>query len=69
MNAVLAGHDIDGSAIYVGRALHEGDMIPAKVMPSKQIAYVPYGGAEIPKHDYQVSFFFMSKPSIFDVSC
>lgn len=30
-NAVQAGHDIDGSAIYVGRAFHEGDWIAAKV--------------------------------------
>lgn len=38
----------------MGRAFHEGDMIPAKVIPSRQVAYISYGGAEIPKHDYQV---------------
>lgn len=36
-NAVIAGHDIDGVAIYVGRAYHEGDLIPAKVIPSKHV--------------------------------
>lgn len=56
-DAVIAGHDIDGATIYVGRAFHEGDMIPAKVIPSKQIAYVPFGGSEIPKYDYQVRNF------------
>lgn len=55
MDAVVAGHDIDGSQIYVGRAYHEGDLIPAKVIPSKQVAYVPHGGQEIPKNEYQVS--------------
>lgn len=54
MDAVVAGHDVDGSTIYVGRAYHEGDLIPAKVIPSKNIAYVPHSGQEIPKHEYHV---------------
>lgn len=54
MDAVVAGHDIDGATIYVGRAFHEGDMIPAKVIPSKNVAYIPYNCEEIPKYDYQV---------------
>lgn len=54
MDAVIAGHDLDGSTIYVGRAYHEGDLIPAKAIPSKQIAYVPHGGQEVPKQEYQV---------------
>lgn len=53
-NAVVAGNDIDGSTIYVGRAFHEGDMIPAKVIPSKQVAYVPFSGSEVTKYEYQV---------------
>jgi len=52
--AILAGNDADGSPIYVGRAYHEADQIPAKVLPSKQVAYVPYGGQEIPKHQFEV---------------
>ncbi|XP_031620100.1 uncharacterized protein LOC116338776 isoform X3 [Contarinia nasturtii] len=54
MDAVVAGHDVDGATIYVGRAFHEGDMVPAKVIPSKNVAYIPYNCAEIPKYDYQV---------------
>lgn len=57
MDAVVAGQDIDGTTIYVGRAFHEGDMIPAKVIPSKQVAYIPYNGSEIAKYDYQVRIF------------
>lgn len=55
MNAVIAGHDIDGAPIYVGRSYHDGDLIPAKVIPSKQIAYIAYNGQEIAKYDYHVS--------------
>ncbi|XP_066259122.1 uncharacterized protein [Euwallacea similis] len=52
--ALLGGNDIDGSPIYVGRAFHEGDWIPAKVIPSKHIAYVPYGGNEVGVEKFQV---------------
>lgn len=54
-NAVHAGHDTDGAPIFVGRAFHEGDQLPAKVIPSKQVAYVAYGGQEIVKHQFEVS--------------
>ncbi|KAL7015574.1 hypothetical protein ACKWTF_016529 [Chironomus riparius] len=53
-NAIHAGTDSDGTSIYVGRCYHEGDLIPAKVLPSKNIAYVSYNGQEIPKHSYEV---------------
>lgn len=53
-NAVIAGNDIDGTTIYVGRAYHDGDLIPAKVIPSKQIAYVPHGGQEISKQEFHI---------------
>lgn len=53
-NAVYAGNDVDGSAIYVGRAFHEGDQIPAKVIPSKNSAYVPHNGQEVTKYQYEV---------------
>lgn len=39
-NAVRGGNDSDGAEIFVGRANHMGDLIPAKVLPSKQVAYV-----------------------------
>ncbi|KAH8353906.1 hypothetical protein KR067_001065, partial [Drosophila pandora] len=52
--AVVAGHDSDRTPIYAGRALHEGEMLPAKVVPSKGCAYVCYGGYEIQKYNYEV---------------
>lgn len=52
--AIHAGHDTDNSPLFVGKAYHEGDQVPAKVIPSKQIAYISYNGQEIPKHQFEV---------------
>lgn len=52
--AILAGHDQDQSPIYVGRAWHGGDQLPAKVLPSKNAAYVAYGGQEVFKDQFEV---------------
>lgn len=52
--AVVGGHDQDGSTIYVGRSRHEGDLLPAKAIPGKNVAYVPYGGREHAKHQFDV---------------
>ncbi|XP_053677716.1 uncharacterized protein LOC128727797 [Anopheles nili] len=43
---VPGGQDSDGSQIFVGRAHHAGDLLPAKVLPDKCAAYVAYGGEE-----------------------
>lgn len=53
-NMVRGGVDADGTVIYIGRAFHEGDMIPAKVMPDKNAAYVCHGGEEHSKEDFEV---------------
>ncbi|CAO1406268.1 unnamed protein product [Diamesa serratosioi] len=53
-NLVRAGVDADGAIIYAGRAFHQGEMIPAKVIPDKQLAFICYGGEEIPKEDFEV---------------
>ncbi|XP_058459864.1 natterin-4-like isoform X2 [Malaya genurostris] len=53
-NMVRAGVDADGAIIYVGRAFHEGEMVPAKVIPSKNAAFICYGGEEILKEDFEV---------------
>ncbi|XP_058835655.1 uncharacterized protein LOC131692557 [Topomyia yanbarensis] len=45
-NMVQGGQDSDGCGIFVGRANHGGDLLPAKVIPSKNAAYVAYGGEE-----------------------
>lgn len=53
-NAVVAGHDSDGTTIFVGRSWHEGQFIPAKVIPQRNEAYVCCDGAEIPKDSIEI---------------
>jgi hypothetical protein len=52
-DAVEGGTD-GGETIFVARARHEGDLIPAKLKPSHGVAYVAYGGGEHGKSDYEV---------------
>ncbi|XP_061384463.1 uncharacterized protein LOC116769236 [Danaus plexippus] len=54
MGALRVGTDADGDEIYAGRANHEGDLLPAKVIPSKNTCYVSYGGEEILKDQFEV---------------
>lgn len=53
--ALRVGTDADGEEIYAGRAPHEGDILPAKVIPSKNACYVCYGGEEVLKDQFEVS--------------
>jgi len=52
--AVQAGIDKDGQCLYVGRAFHEGDNLPAKVAPAHGGAFVAWGGEEHAKFHYEV---------------
>ncbi|XP_005189330.1 uncharacterized protein LOC101891949 [Musca domestica] len=51
---VVGGHDSDSSPVYVGRAEHNGEVLAAKVIPSKGCAYVAWGGQEHVKYHYEV---------------
>lgn len=51
---ISIGRDMDGTNLVVGRAMHHGDMLPAKVKPDHGVAYVCYGGVEHTKHDFEV---------------
>ncbi|XP_034248555.1 uncharacterized protein LOC117649696 [Thrips palmi] len=53
-NAVPGGMDVSGESLFVGRARHEGALLPGKVVPSHGCCYVPWGGAEHAKQEYQV---------------
>ena len=53
-DAFVGGLDKDGSRLYVGRALHQGDMLPAKIAPSHRCAFVCYGGTEHRVLQYEV---------------
>ncbi|CAH1109341.1 unnamed protein product [Psylliodes chrysocephalus] len=52
--AVRGGTDVDGQPMYVGRAHHERDLIPAKIIPGRRCCYVSYNGKEHAKSTYQV---------------
>jgi len=52
--AVLAGHDTDGGPIYAGRASFRSELLPAKVVPNHQVAYVPFAGSEHRVDNYEV---------------
>jgi hypothetical protein len=54
--ATVCGHDKDGTNLYVGRAFHQGDMLPAKIAPSHGCAYVSYNGVEYGVKQYEVRF-------------
>lgn len=50
--AVEGGND--GEPLFVGRAQHEGALIPGKVKPGHSVCYIAWGGEEHGKTDYQV---------------
>ncbi|KAF6210032.1 hypothetical protein GE061_015787 [Apolygus lucorum] len=52
--AVQAGQDGDGGPLFVGRAFHQGDVIPCKVSVTHGCAYLPFGGQEVMSHNYEV---------------
>lgn len=51
---ISIGRDLDGLDLVVGRASHQGDMLPAKVKPDHGVAYVCHGGVEHTKRDFEV---------------
>ncbi|XP_061177365.1 natterin-3-like [Saccostrea echinata] len=42
--------------IYVGRAFHEGSLVPGKVHVDHHCAYISYGGKEFSYKDYEVLY-------------
>lgn len=54
--AVQGGQDVSGEPLFVVRAAHEGAMIPGKLASSHGCAYVPWGGKEHGKPQYQVHY-------------
>ena len=51
---VSIGRDLDGTNLVVGRAVHQGDVLPAKAKPEHGVAYVCHGGQEHAKNDFEV---------------
>lgn len=57
-NALRAGyaeHTLE--ILYLGRAEHNGMMVPGKVHPSHSVCYVPYNGEEVAHTEYEIFVF------------
>jgi len=52
-DAFKAGRDENG-IVFIGRARHNGELLPGKVVPANKTAYVCHGGKEHPKEEYEV---------------
>lgn len=52
--AVAGGTDCEGGAIYLARFVHEGDVIPGKLVVYCSLAYVSWGGQEHSSGEYEV---------------
>ena len=52
--AVQGGFNEDNHPLYIGRARHEDSFAVGKINPDHGCCYIPYGGEEIAKEDYQV---------------
>jgi len=53
-NAVIGGHETNGEAMYIGRAIHNGTVTVGKIHPSHQCCYVAYGGEELNFKEYEI---------------
>jgi hypothetical protein len=51
--AFVGGED-NGAKVYVTRASHEGALLPGKLVEGHACAYVPWGGEEHSKEQYEV---------------
>ncbi|XP_055607644.1 uncharacterized protein LOC129755267 [Uranotaenia lowii] len=51
--AVLAGHDTDGSPIYLARVMFEGNQLPAKVIPRRGLCRTSHSGKAIEVASYE----------------
>lgn len=53
-NAIPGGRTVVGETLYIGRAWHNGALIPGKIHSSHKVLYIPYGGLEIGKETYEI---------------
>lgn len=52
--AIQGGRTEDGEALYIGRHMHGGSMVPGKVQKSHSCLYIPYGGEEHSYREFEV---------------
>lgn len=58
VGAIVGGYaepgEINCEKLYIGRASHNGHLIPGKVQPSHSVCYIPYEGREIAHKNYEI---------------
>lgn len=52
--AVVAGNQISGEPLYIGRASFNGSVTPGKIHQSHACLYIPFGGVEHSISEYEV---------------
>lgn len=52
--AIFGGRDSNFSVLYVGRAMHLGNLLPCKVHPTRKLAVVTLNGVEAEKQTYEI---------------
>lgn len=52
--AIFGGRDSNFSIQHIGRCMHEGNLLPCRVVPSKLVALVTSNGIEIEKQTFQI---------------
>lgn len=52
--AFAAGYSENGETLYIGRARIYGTLAIGKVHPSHGCCYLPYGGIEYSKQNYEI---------------
>lgn len=53
--SLVAGHsETNQETLYVGRAYHDGCLVPGKVQPSHKCCYIPYLDGEVCKKKYEI---------------
>lgn len=53
-DAHIAGKNVDGTLLYIGRAWHELNLIPGKVLSSQHDMYVSHDNKEYDKKQYEI---------------
>jgi len=52
--AIEGGRTNSGEKLFIGRTHHQGSHVVGKVHPSHKVIYIPFGGNEVSKPDYEV---------------
>eukprot|EP01120_Amphizonella_sp_Union-15-10_P003529 TRINITY_DN1394_c0_g1_i1.p1 TRINITY_DN1394_c0_g1~~TRINITY_DN1394_c0_g1_i1.p1 ORF type:complete len:175 (+),score=38.33 TRINITY_DN1394_c0_g1_i1:61-525(+) len=53
-NALIGGHEQDGTPLYVIRSKHENSVQPGKFNPKHTDAYIGFAGKEIGKSEFEI---------------